>query len=46
MTRFIECKCRKTAVGRCPWASVIKKVVGGFMAFEFEDEYQTWRRQR
>jgi len=46
MTRFIECKCRKTAAGRCPWASVIKKVEGGWMAFEFVTDYDTWRNQK
>jgi len=43
---FIQCACRKTAWRRHPEATRITKVVGGFMAFEFEDEYQTWRQQR
>jgi hypothetical protein len=28
-----------------PWAAIIVKVDGGYLAFESSAEYQTWRRQ-
>lgn len=43
---FVECKCRKTAKKRCPWAAVIAKVDGGYHAFESWQDYQTWRKQK
>lgn len=43
---FVECKYRYQAAKACPWASVIAKVVGGYMCFESVDEYETWRRQK
>lgn len=42
----IECKSRSTAQRRCPWAAVIAKVEGGYMAFESVTDYQTWKNQR
>lgn len=44
-TVFIGCKCRKTAVRRCPWAEKIVKVEGGYMAFATLSDYQLWKRQ-
>lgn len=43
---FIECRCRKTAKRRAPWASVIVKVEGGFLAFDCYAEFQDWKRER
>lgn len=40
---FIECKCRKTAVRRCPWACKIVKVCGGYQAFESWSDYDIWK---
>jgi hypothetical protein len=42
---YIECKTRRTAARRCPWASKIVKVVGGYRAFESIVDWQTWRAQ-
>jgi hypothetical protein len=43
---FIECKTRKTAIKRAPWAAKIAKVEGGYMAFESVADYETWRKQK
>jgi len=37
---------RKQAVDGMPWAGVVVKVEGGYMGFESDDDYQTWRRQK
>lgn len=44
--KFIECKTRKTAVRRAPWACKIVKVVGGYRAFETWTDYETWKNQK
>jgi len=44
--QFVDCKSRKTAWRRCPWAAAIIKVEGGFLAFESLDDWQTWDRQK
>jgi len=43
---FIECKTRKTAVSRAPWAAKIVKVEGGYMAFESAEDYRIWKNQK
>jgi len=43
---FIECASRSTARRRAPWAAVIAKVEGGFMAFESVADYATWKKQK
>lgn len=43
---FIECKDRRTAWKKCPWASVITKVEGGYLAFESRLDYSTWKAQK
>ncbi|WP_449369715.1 hypothetical protein [Thiomonas sp.] len=45
-TEFVRCASRSTAQRRCPWASVITKVEGGFLCFESRTDFATWRRQR
>ena len=30
----------------CPWAAVIARVDGGFVAFESPDDYRMWRNQK
>lgn len=44
--QMIECRSRSTATRRCPWAAVVAKVDGGFIAFESAADYQAWRSQR
>lgn len=43
---FIQVATRSEARKAAPWAEVIAKVAGGFMAFEFVTDYDTWRRQK
>lgn len=45
-SEFVDCKDRRTAWKRCPWASVIAKVCGGFLAFESWDDYKIWKAQK
>lgn len=44
--QIIDCRSYATARRRCPWASVIAKVIGGYIAFESVEDYYTWRGQR
>lgn len=47
MTKFLEgCKSSKEARKRAPWAGIIKKICGGYMAFEFFGDYETWKNQK
>ena len=46
MREYIECKCRKTAVSRCPWAAKIVKVDGGYLAFAYMSDYQSWNNNK
>ena len=43
---FIECASYGTAKRRCPWAAIIARVEGGFMAFESIQDYKTWKGQK
>ena len=43
---FVGCKDRRTALRRCPWACVIVKVNGGFLAYESAADYQVWKNQK
>lgn len=43
---FVEAKRASEARRKAPWAAVVAKVVGGYIAFESVVEYETWRRQR
>lgn len=43
---LIPCRSYSTAKRRAPWACVIARVEGGFLAFESASDYSTWRRQR
>lgn len=45
-SQFVECKSRKTAKRRCPWAAIVTKVEGGFHAFESVADYVTWKNQK
>jgi hypothetical protein len=43
---FIELK-KRTSVNRiAPWACMIVKVEGGWMAFESIEDYRTWNNQK
>ena len=46
MIQFVACKSRKTAWRKCPWASFITKVEGGFMCYETVTDRATWRNQK
>ena len=43
---FVQTESRKFAKNACPWASVITKVDGGYMAFESAQDYRAWRNQK
>ena len=43
---FVECKSRKTAVRKCPWAAKIVKVEGGYHAFESIEDWRIWKNQK
>jgi len=42
---FVECKDRRTAVRRCPWACKIVRVEGGFRAFVSVYDWWVWMDQ-
>lgn len=46
MREFIEVKRRQQAVRRATWAVVIVKCDGGYMAFEFVSDADTWGNQK
>ena len=37
---------RKQAKDECPWACVIVKVDAGYLCFESQYDYATWKAQR
>ena len=43
---FVQTESLKVAKNACPWASVIAKVDGGYMAFESAQDYRAWRSQK
>lgn len=43
---FLAGVTRKMAAEECPWAAIIKKVEGGYRAFESKQDYETWRNQK
>lgn len=45
-TEFIQVSTRYEAKKAAPWAAVICKVDGGYMAFESKAEYKTWKGQK
>jgi len=46
MRKFLDVQTRYKAQKLAPWACVIVRVIGGFMAFEFLDDYKIWRNQK
>jgi hypothetical protein len=46
MRRLFLCyKSRETAKKRVPWAAIVTKVDGGFIAFESVVDWRDWKRQ-
>ena len=43
---FIECKTRKQASEKCPWASKVTKAYGGYWAFENITDWEIWKAQK
>jgi len=43
--RFVAAETEKEAEKQCPWAQFIIKVEGGYMCFEYWDDYETWNNQ-
>ena len=43
---LVKCKSRQTAYRRCPWAVIVAKCWGGFMAFESMADYEIWKKQK
>lgn len=43
---FVECATYATARRRCPWAVKVMKLVGGFMCFEWEEDYRIAKQQK
>jgi hypothetical protein len=46
MVVMIECETKREAEDKAQWAQVIVKVTGGYMCFEYAEEYKTWRAQK
>ena len=45
-TEFLRLKKRDLAEVAAPWAAVICKVEGGYMAFESIADWRTWKNQK
>ncbi len=43
---YVQCMSRRAARKLCPWAAVITEVDGGYLCFESQDDYRTWRNQK
>lgn len=43
---FLQVNTRKQAQRGAPWAAMIVKVEGGYMAFESRADYKTWKNQK
>lgn len=46
MKQFIEAKTRRQATRIAPWAAEVIKCEGGYMAFEYVSDADTWRNQK
>lgn len=45
--KFLEgCKTARQARRRAPWAAVARKVEGGYMAYRYVSDFNTWNNQR
>ena len=45
-TEFVQCKDRRTAKRRCPWAEYVVKAEGGFQCFESYAAAMQWLNQK
>ncbi|GAB0057456.1 hypothetical protein SIID45300_01784 [Candidatus Magnetaquicoccaceae bacterium FCR-1] len=43
---FLEVSTRYMAKKLAPWAAIIAKADGGYMAFESVTDYWTWKQQK
>lgn len=43
---FVECKTLATAKRRTPWASRWAKTNGGWIAFEFINDFELWKKTK
>jgi len=43
---FIDARSYRAARRAAPWAAIIARVEGGYIAFRTITDYQTWRGQR
>lgn len=43
---FIQVKSYRAAKKQAPWAAIIAKVEGGYMAFESVNDYLIWKNQK
>lgn len=41
-----DCRSARQARRIAPWAAIVRKVEGGYMAWESVADYDTWRGQR
>ena len=40
---FLDCRTRRQARRLAPWAMIVSKVAGGWMAFKDGDAYVAWK---
>lgn len=45
-TEFLPVKTAAQARKQAPWAAVVHKAGGGYMAFESIEDYQRWKSQK
>ena len=43
---FTQVETRYRARKECPWASVITRVIGGYICFESKQDYKIWKKQK
>lgn len=43
---FVEVETLDEAEVACPWATIVVKVEGGYLAFESVADYETWKAQQ
>ena len=45
-SQFVECKSKTVACKKCPWASVVIRVTGGWLCFESYLDYMMLKNQK
>jgi hypothetical protein len=43
--KALNCETQEQAYELAPWAAIVVKVEGGWMAFESMSDYETWSKQ-